>query len=100
MKKTTFIKRLNKAVEDKVITKNSSAYKLISGWIIQRHNNALPYIRPCWTSGYGRYKTNLDYTHDVERVLQHMKIKFVSGNDAPKGGKVGNFIKITHKVLN
>ena len=100
MKEATFLKRLDKAVEDKVITKSSSAYKLIKEWLNQRHNTPRSYIRPCWTSGRGRYTTNLDYTHDVERVLKHMKIKFISDNDAPKGGKVGNFIKITHKVLN
>lgn len=62
-------------------------------------------IRPCWTSGRGRYTSNQDYTFDVRFVLQNAGLKcdhaesddFIIGNDAPKGGKTGNYIKLTAK---
>ena len=55
-------------------------------------------IRPCTTSGHGRFTTNLDYTADVCRLLDRLKIKYISGNDSPRGGKTGNFIKILTKI--
>lgn len=55
-------------------------------------------IRPCTTSGRGRFTTNLDYTADVCRLLDQLKIKYISGNDSPRGGKTGNCIKILTKI--
>ena len=55
-------------------------------------------IRPCTTSGRGRFTTNLDYTADVCRMLDQLGIKYISGNDSPRGGKTGNFIKVLTKI--
>ena len=55
-------------------------------------------IRPCTTSGHGRFTTSLDYTADVCRLLDRLKIKYISGNDSPRGGKTGNFIKVLTKI--
>ena len=55
-------------------------------------------IRPCDTSGSGRYTTLLDYTKDVCSLLDELKVKYVWGNDAPRGGRCGNWIKIITKI--
>ena len=55
-------------------------------------------IRPCYTSGSGRFTTNIDYTDDICHLLDLLKIKYVAGNDSSRGGKCGNFIKILTKI--
>lgn len=55
-------------------------------------------IRPVHTSGSGRFTINLDYTNDCKAILTFLKLKFETGNDSPRGGLTGNFIKITTKI--
>ena len=55
-------------------------------------------IRPVWTSGRGRFCSNCDYTRDIIEVLDALRIKYTTGNDAPRGGLTGNFIKIISKI--
>lgn len=76
-------------------SKNAIAYKLVKEVI----ENQKAIIRPCWTSGRGRFTTNLDYTKDTENLLVLLGIKFESGNDYPLGGKPGNYIKILTKIV-
>ena len=90
MKKETLQKRLSKST----FTKQSKAYQMVSEWI----NGGSATLRTCHTSGSGRFITNLDYTADVKWLLLQMNVKFIAGNDAPKGGKTGNFIQIKTKI--
>ena len=55
-------------------------------------------IRPVWTSGRGRFCSNCDHTADICAVLDALRVKYVIGNDAPKGGLTGNYIKINSKI--
>lgn len=87
MKKETIKKRL----DAKWVNKNSSAYKLLTEWLTKDGN---PIIRPCWTSGRGRYCTNLDYTTQTVTLLELLRVRYEVGNDALRGGLTGNFIKI------
>ena len=87
MKKETIKKRLEKMN----VSKTSSSYKLLTEWLNASDNYV---IRPCWTSGRGRFCTNLDYTEQLKGLLTSLNVRYVSGNDAPRGGKCGNFIKI------
>ena len=87
MKKETIRKRLEKAN----VNKGTAAYKLLINWFDADGNNV---IRPCWTSGRGRFTTNLDYTQQLEDILTLLKVRYIVGNDAPKGGKCGNYIYI------
>ena len=87
MRKETIKKRLEKAK----VNKNSSAFRLLSEWL-NASDNVI--IRPCWSSGRGRFCTNLDYTEQLKGLLTSLNVRYVSGNDAPRGGKCGNFIKI------
>lgn len=83
MKKATFLKKLEK----QEVNKNSCAYKLLS-------NVNSNIIRTCWTSGRGRFTTNMDYTAQVIDLLTQMNVPFVTGNDSPRGGKTGNFVNL------
>ena len=87
MKKETIKKRLEKIN----VSKTSSSYKLLTEWLNASDNYV---IRPCWTSGRGRFCTNLDYTEQLKHLLTSLNVRYESGNDAPRGGKCGNFIKI------
>lgn len=55
-------------------------------------------IRPCYTSGSGRFTSNQNHTCEVKRILDLLKVKYESGNDAPRGGETGNWIKIITKL--
>lgn len=87
MKKETIAKRLEKAK----VNKTTSAYQLLTCWL---SNPLHTVIRPCWTSGRGRFTTNLDYTQDLCNLLELLRVRYELGNDAPRGGKTGNYIRI------
>ena len=55
-------------------------------------------IRPVWTSGRGRFCKNMNYTADICAVLDALRVKYETGNDAPRGGLTGCYIKIVTKI--
>lgn len=36
---------------------------------------------------------------DLKSVLRKLRIEFIEGNDAPRGGKTGYFVQITTKII-
>lgn len=90
MKTTTIIKRLAKLASEKRVNKTSAAYKLI----VAACNKGDAMMRPCWTSGSGRFCKNMDYTADTCLLLDILRVQYERGNDAPRGGLTGNFIRI------
>ena len=97
MKTTTIEKKLNKFTG----SKSAKSYQIVKDLINNTNKTYMVYgnlIRTCHTSGKGRFTSNLDYTKDTENLLSFLGIKFISGNDAPKGGLTGNFIKIITKI--
>ena len=95
MKQKTIYARLERLAKEKQVNKSSAAYKLIIEWLDDCDNDKV--IRPCWTSGRGRFCKNLDYTNNVKCLLDSLGIRYVYDNDAPRGGLYGNFIEITTK---
>lgn len=87
MKKETIVKRLSKSS----VNKTTIAYKLLKAWLESDDNHL---IRPCHTSGRGRFCKNLDYTRELESLLAELRVRYLVGNDSPRGGKTGNYIKI------
>ena len=87
-KKTALIK-----LESSKVSKSSMAYKLTLAAI-----NGQSIIRPCYTSGSGRFTKNMDYTYTTSCLLTEIGIEFEEGNDAPRGGATGRFFKITTKI--
>lgn len=90
MKKETFNNRTKK------VTRNSCGYNLALNILTLP---TIQKVRTCWTSGSGRFTTNLDYNSDTIKVLilsgLTQGLDFFTGNDAPKGGKAGNYIILT-----
>lgn len=88
MKATTFENRT------KGINKNSNGYKNAYSLLCSGQKQYT-----CHTSGRGRFTTNIDSTDDATRTLIAAGLKenkdFVIENDSPRGGKTGNYIKLT-----
>ena len=98
MKTITLQKRLENRYNG---SKNSKAYQIVKDLINGTKTTYMVYgnvIRPCATSGRGRFTSNLDYTKDTENLLNLLGIKFESGNDSPRGGLTGNYFKILTKI--
>jgi len=91
MKKETLNTRLEK-IEN--LSRGSKAYQIVKSII----NDRDLMVRPCHSSGTGRFCTNLDYTEGVINLLDKIGVKYIAGNDSPRGGKPGNFIKIITKI--
>lgn len=79
------------------IGKSSISYKCVADVINGTntsgcvHNNI---IRPVYTRGSGKWTNIADHSAETTRLLDALKIKYIAGNDAPKGGRCGYFIKI------
>jgi len=54
-------------------------------------------VRPCYTSGSGRFTSNQDHTEAVTNTLRAAGVDFVMTNDAPRGSATGNVICLTAK---
>jgi hypothetical protein len=88
MKATTAKKRL----ESSTFTKNSKAYRFAFDII-----NGAKTIRPCYTSGSGRFTSNQDHTKALCCILDQINIKYKLTNDASRGSATGNLITILTK---
>lgn len=51
-------------------------------------------------SGSGRYINLQDYSFYVSQILNLQGYKFETGNDAPRGGKEGDFFKVSKTAFN
>ena len=92
----------------KTLTKNSATKKLaklgiskksiVYGWINELIEGRKEF-RPVYSQGSSwKHSSLFDRRVEFTTILKAMGIEFVSGNDAPKGGKTGAFIKITTKI--
>lgn len=50
------------------------------------------YIRPQWVTGRGRWASLHDIRHEIRDVLNRLGIAYVEGNDAPRGGRTGDWM--------
>jgi hypothetical protein len=94
MKTITLNTRLKK-IEN--ISRGSKAYQIVKAFINNESNSMIfgNIIIPCRSR---RFKANLNYTHQVIYLLDKIGMKYKFGNDSARGGKSGNFIKITSKI--
>lgn len=52
-------------------------------------------VRPQYQTGSGRYaKYSTDMSAKIEKCCEKYGLKFEFGNDAPKGGRLGNYYLI------
>ena len=52
-------------------------------------------IYPVYYTGSGNFISKKDYTFYIVQLLKDKGYKFSQGNDAPRGGANGNFIKVS-----
>lgn len=77
--------------------KNSIAYKVAMDIVNETNKSYMVFgeiIRPCYTSGSGRFTSNQDHTEAICKTLTEIGVTYTTGNDSPRGGKTGKFIKI------
>jgi hypothetical protein len=98
MKTATLEKRLEKRYTG---SKSTKAYQIVKD-LIEGTNKTFMIqgniIRPFCYSGRGRFTTRLDYTNDLLKLFNLLGIKYIQDNDAPRGGRDGNFVKILTKI--
>lgn len=70
--------------------KNSCGFKLA----IEAISNPGVKVRTCWTSGTGRFTSNLDYHFNTTNILNQLGVSYEEGNDSPRGGKTGQFVTV------
>lgn len=98
MKATTIKKRLDAKYNG---SKNAQAYRIVTDLINETPKTYRIYgnvIRPCYTSGSGRFTSNMNHTSEVARILDLIGVKYTQGNDSPRGGECGAWIKILTKI--
>ena len=96
MKTKTFNNRIKKSTSG---TKGKEiALALLTG---KSFNDCTGKVRTCWTSGSGRFTTNLNYTMDALNVLHHLgmecNVHYELKNDASRGSETGNYLVLTSK---
>jgi len=98
MTKNSALKRLNNLTilsDDNLrpISKRSLIYQTIAN-VIEGEN----FIRPCYSTGSGKWTRNVDNTWNFEAALRRMNFEFTSTNDSPRGGMLGKLIIVTTKI--
>ncbi len=80
----------------KSVSSNSKGMQLAKSLLTEKNR-----VNTCWTSGKGRFITNMNYQDNTIDVLERAGLKkgidFIVGNDSPRGGKTGQFIELTSK---
>lgn len=101
MKRSTLIKRINKQIKLKN-AKSIVAIKTLFDIANQEYGsyfNGEDIIRPCGYYGrFARHKSKYNYMYAICDLLDLCKVKYVKGNDAPRGGYEGNYIKVISKI--
>ena len=99
MKATTLNNRLEKAYTG---AKNAKHYQIVRDIIdgTDKTGTMRPggIVRADYTSGSGRFTKNIQNGPAVMALLDKIGIKYEPGNDAPRGGMTGNYIKIKTKI--
>lgn len=52
------------------------------------------FVRPCYTSGSGRFTSNQDHTATTQAALTAAGVGFEMTNDRPRGSATGNIIRL------
>ena len=104
MKRSTLVKRLNNY---DCPSKTSTAYQIMQyiikgktyldkSRIMKNYRNGKIY--PIYGTGSGRWSNYRDLTNDFKCILNALKLKYTEGNEAPRGGILGNYIRIETKI--
>jgi hypothetical protein len=92
MKKET----LQARIEKHLYTKGGSLAKKYEE-VVELLNNPERTMRPVYWAGHSRNISLHDSSANLEQGLSLLGIDYETGNDAPKGGKNGYFVRLTAK---
>lgn len=93
MKKET----LEKRISANLLTKTGTI-KVKYQLVIDLLKNPSRILRPTqWRTPHGRHWSLFDKSSDIKEGLKILKVDYEEGNDAPRGGITGNYIKLTKK---
>jgi len=91
--------KLSKEYKNKLLRKDGTLkkrYLNILSW-----NESLLIGKKIYPKRWGhKYASLIDDSDKYIDILNALKLKFSTGNDAPKGGKEGDYIKISKRALN
>jgi hypothetical protein len=96
--KTTTSKVLLSKIEKLTSSKQLSKSSLVYGWLLGIAKGET-IIRPVFVQGRTfKHSSLIDKTDELTRALSLLNVRFGQGNDAPRGGKTGAFVRIDTKV--
>ena len=100
---TTFKERLTKAglnnKDGKMSERAKKAMDIIQAQSKLMRDNEIKLYLKAW-SGNGRHRTLIESRYNlVIDFLNALKIKYETGNDAPRGGVEGDYIRIAKRNL-
>lgn len=79
-----------------IFTKSGSVNKNIANAIGHcKFNESERKIYTGYYNGSGKWATAMDASGTIVQILKAQGYKYQSGNDAPKGGITGNFLKVS-----
>ena len=83
-----------------VLTKSGSVNKSVLNMIKNyRFNETENKIYTGYYSGSGRFTSTHSASHVIESILNAQGYKFEKGNDAPKGGITGEYLKVSKTAI-
>ena len=91
------MKNLTRKAQNELYTKKGDLKKMYASQIRMHATNTKIY--PVSYSGRGRHINIVDNSFYIKNAIELLGYKYSTGNDAPKGGASGNFIKISKKAL-
>lgn len=95
--KTTKRTALNKRIEKLTASKKLMKSSLVYGWVSNLQNNEI--LRPVYSQGSTwKHSSLVDKSYELTNILKSLKIKFSTGNDAPRGGRTGYYVEIITKI--
>ena len=75
---------------------NSKSVELFYYYLIVDNEDVFDFkYRPVYTTGSGKWTSTSNVTREICNTLDLMGISYELGNDAAKGGKLGNYILIS-----
>ena len=89
----TYLEKLNAAAKACAMSKTNKVYKTLASFAFATYKFAK--IRPVSVSGTCRFKHYDDRRNAFITMLTYMGMTYEIGNDAPKKGKLGWYIKVT-----
>lgn len=88
------IEKLQKADKTNSVTKKDGTLKQYAIDAIKDHRNGNNKFYTVHTSGSKRFTTNIE-NNSVLTICQLLNYRYEIGNDSLRGGKTGNYIKVS-----